>query len=339
MNVNVISDTVTKPSPAMLEAMMKAEVGDDVFGQDPTVNQLEAKMAAMFGHEAALFCPSGTMTNQIAIKAQTQPLDEILCDELSHIYRYELGGYGFHSGVAIHVMRGNRGIIAEEMIHQGVKPKADWNPRTKMLILENSVNMGGGNYYSFDQIKSLVGTARQYGLITHLDGARLFNVLAETGDSTLAYGEQFNSISICLSKGLGAPVGSVLVSDGATIDYARRIRKVMGGGMRQAGYLAAAGIYALDHNIQRLKEDHEHARRSAQKLNTVSWVDEVFPVHTNIVIFRVAAAYTAPAVVDFLGRQGILCLPISDKLIRWVFHLDVTEDMVERILQLPEHLV
>jgi threonine aldolase len=338
MKVNVISDTVTKPSPAMLDAMIRAEVGDDVFGQDPTVNQLEAKMAAMFGHEAALFCPSGTMTNQIAIKAQTQPLDEILCDELSHIYRYELGGYGFHSGVAIHVMRGHRGIISEEMIIQGVKPKADWNPRTRMLIIENSVNMGGGNYYSFEQIQSLVKTARHYDLITHLDGARLFNVLAETGDSTLEYGKQFNSISICLSKGLGAPVGSVLISDAETIDYARRVRKVMGGGMRQAGYLAAAGIYALDHNVHRLKEDHDRARRSAQKLNEVSWVEEVFPVHTNIVIFRVTEAYSAAMVAEFLSRHDIHCLPISDRLIRWVFHLDVTEEMMEKILQLPDQL-
>ena len=338
MIVNLISDTVTKPSPAMLEAMMQAEVGDDVFGQDPTVNLLEARMASMFGHEAALYCPSGTMTNQIAIKAQTQPLDEILCDELTHIYRYELGGYGFHSGVAIHVMRGNRGIITEEMILQGIKPKADWNPRTKMLILENSVNMGGGNYYSLDQIKSLSKTARDYGLRTHLDGARLFNVLAETGDSTLDYGKQFNSISICLSKGLGAPVGSVLVSDAETIDYARRIRKVLGGGMRQAGFLAAAGLYAIEHNINRLKEDNTRARRAAQKLSTVSWVEEVFPVPTNIVIFRIAETYTVARVIDFLSRYNIICLPVNDRLIRWVFHLDVKEEMMDEILNLPQQL-
>jgi threonine aldolase len=338
MTVNLISDTVTRPTPAMLEAMMKAEVGDDVFGQDPTINELEAKMAALFGHDAALYCPSGTMTNQIAIKAQTQPLDEILCDELSHIYRYELGGYGFHSGVAIHVMRGNRGIISEEMIHQGVKPNADWNPRTKMLVLENSVNMGGGNYYTLDQIKSLVSTARSYGLVTHLDGARLFNVLAETGDSPLEYGKQFNSISICLSKGLGAPVGSVLISDAATIQYARRIRKVMGGGMRQAGYLAAAGIFALEHNIHRLKEDHERARRSAQKLNSVSWVEEVLPVFTNIVIFKVADQYHSTQVVEFLNRHEILCYAVNEKWIRWVFHLDVTEPMMNEIINLPGHI-
>src|SRR4030095_5837205 len=215
-------DTVTKPSPAMLDAMMRAEVGDDVFGQDPTVHQLEAKMAGMFGHEAALYCPSGTMTNQIAIKAQTQPLDEILCDELSHIYRYELGGYGFHSGVAIHVMRGNKGIISPDMVHQAVKPKADWNPVTKLLCLENSINMGGGNYYTLDQIIPIVDAAKSHHLLVHLDGARLFNVLVETGESTLEYGKLFDSISICLSKGLGAPVGSVLTGKKEMIDAARR---------------------------------------------------------------------------------------------------------------------
>ncbi|HJW31672.1 MAG TPA: GntG family PLP-dependent aldolase, partial [Saprospiraceae bacterium] len=285
--INLISDTVTKPTPGMLEAMMHAEVGDDVFGQDPTTIALERKMASMFGHEAALFCPSGTMTNQIAIKAQTQPLDEILADELAHIYRYELGGYGFHSGVAIHVMRGTRGIVTPDMVRAGIKTKADWNPRTKLLCLENSINMGGGNYYDFSQIEELTQTARQYGLRTHLDGARLFNVLVETSDTTEAYGACFDSISICLSKGLGAPVGSVLISDAATIEYGRRIRKVMGGGMRQTGYLAAAGIYALDHHVHRLREDHDHARRAGEKLNSVNWVKEVYPVATNIVIFEV----------------------------------------------------
>ncbi len=170
--INLISDTVTKPTAPMLEAMMAAEVGDDVFGQDPTTNALEDKMASMFGHEAALFCPSGTMTNQIAIKAQTQPLDEILCDEITHIYRYELGGYGFHSGVAIHVMRGNRGIVSAQMIRDAIKPKADWNPTTRLLCLENSINMGGGNYYTLAEIKPLVKIARDHHLRTHLDGAR-----------------------------------------------------------------------------------------------------------------------------------------------------------------------
>lgn len=337
--INLTSDTLTKPTPAMLDAMMTAEVGDDVFGQDPTVNALEKKMADMFGHEAALYCPSGTMTNQIAIKAQTQPLDEIICDELFHIYRYELGGYGFHSGVSMHVTRGNRGIMSPQMVHDAVKPKADWNPNSRMLIIENSINMGGGNYYTIDEVKALVAMARSHNLKTHLDGARLFNVLVETGDTPVEYGKLFDSISICLSKGLGAPVGSVLISDKETISYARRVRKVMGGGMRQSGYLAAACIYALDHHIDRLREDHRRARACADKLESVSWVSEVFPVSTNILIFKVADHLKVADVVAALKARNIECLAISDRLIRWVFHLDIHDDMVSQILELPDHLV
>ncbi|MEO6132491.1 MAG: GntG family PLP-dependent aldolase [Saprospiraceae bacterium] len=336
--VNLISDTVTKPSLPMLDAMMHAEVGDDVFRQDPATNALEEKMAYMFGHEAALFCPSGTMTNQIAIKAQTQPLDEILCDEMSHIYRYELGGYGFHSGVAIHVMRGNNGIILPDLVHHAVKPKADWNPNTKLLCIENSVNMGGGNYYTLDQIKPIAEAARSHQLKMHLDGARLFNVLVETGETTSAYGKIFDSISICLSKGLGAPVGSVLTGKKDMIDYARRVRKVMGGGMRQCGYLAAAGIYALDHNIHRLKEDHERARRCGKKLESVSWVKEVSPVATNIIIFKVADHLTAPEVVKKLAAKNILCAPVTEKIMRWVFHLDIDDTMTDYVVETSDKL-
>jgi threonine aldolase len=336
--IPLTSDTVTKPTPGMLKAMMNAEVGDDVFRTDPTTAALEEKMASMFGHEAALFCPSGTMTNQIAIKAQTDPLDEILCDELAHIYRYELGGYGFHSGVAIHVMRGNRGIVSDEMVRSAVKPRADWNPITRMLCLENSINMGGGNYYTMDQIRSLTSTARSQGLVTHLDGARLFNVLVETGDSTEEYGACFNSISICLSKGLGAPVGSVLISDANTIAKARRIRKVMGGGMRQSGYLAAAGIYALDHQVKRLADDHANARLAAEKLQSVKWADDVFPVYTNIVIFKVHSDTNSAVIVSQLAKHGIQCAAVNDSLIRWVFHLDITREMMQRIQALPDLL-
>ncbi len=322
----------------MLQAMIQAEVGDDVFGEDPTTIALEEKMAKMFGHEAALFCPSGTMANQIGIKAQTQPLDEILCDELSHLYRYELGGHGFHSGVSMHVMHGKGGIVSPEMVKAAVKPKADWNPVTKLLCLENSINMGGGIYYTMEEIKALVHTARAHDLKTHLDGARLFNVLVETGDTPLAYGEQFDSISICLSKGLGAPVGSVLISDAETIAYGRRIRKVMGGGMRQSGYLAAACIYALDHNINRLKEDHQRARRCAKALSGLSWVAEILPVKTNIVIFRVPDHLKAKDVELALKEKNILFLAISEQYIRWVFHLDIDDDMTAIIESLTNDI-
>jgi threonine aldolase len=323
----------------MLVAMMQAEVGDDVFGQDPTTRKLEERLAEMFGHEAGLFCPSGTMTNQIAIKAQTQPLDEIICDELSHIYRYELGGYGFHSGVSLHVTHGERGIMTPEMVRAAFKPKAVWNPVSKLLCLENSINMGGGNYYSLDQLKNLTEVARQHGLRTHLDGARIFNVLVETGDDPREYGRIFNSISICLSKGLGAPVGSVLISDEVTIEYARRIRKVFGGGMRQSGYLAAAGLYALDRHIDRLREDHNKARQSAEVLQKMPWVKTVLPVQTNILIFEVADGLTSAQVVAALDARQILCSAVNDRLIRWVFHLDITYDMMPSIEQLPSDLV
>ncbi|MEP6645810.1 MAG: GntG family PLP-dependent aldolase [Saprospiraceae bacterium] len=336
--INLTSDTLTRPTPPMLEAMMNAQVGDDVFRQDPTTIALEEKMAHMFGHEAALFCPSGTMTNQIAIKAQTQPLDEILCDELSHIYRYELGGYGFHSGVAIHVMRGKNGIITPELVHQGVKVKADWNPNSKLLCIENSVNMGGGNYYTLDQIRPIVEAARFHQLITHLDGARLFNVLVETGETPIEYGQLFDSISICLSKGLGAPVGSVLIGKKEMIDYARKVRKVMGGGMRQCGYLAAAGIYALDHNIQGLKQDHVHAKTCGNTLEEVSWVKEVSPVSTNIIIFKVADHLNTADVTARLAAKNIICLGITDRIIRWVFHLDIDDAMTDFVVETAEDL-
>ncbi len=333
ISVNLTSDTVTKPTPAMLEVMMSAEVGDDVFGQDPTTIQLQEKMAEMFGHEDALFCPSGTMTNQISIKAQTQPLDEILCDELSHIYRYELGGYGFHSGVAIHVMRGNNGIITPDLVEKGVKPKADWNPNTRLLCLENSVNMGGGNYYTLEQIRPIVATARNHNLKVHLDGARLFNVLVETGESTKDYGSQFDSISICLSKGLGCPVGSVLTGTKEMIAMARRVRKVMGGGMRQTGYLAAAGIYALDHHVQRLREDHKRARICGKVLENLSWVRSVNPVSTNIVIFKIADHLTSGEVAAKLAEKKIFCAPVDKETLRWVFHFDINDEMVNYVVE------
>lgn len=332
------SDTVTKPTPGMLDAMMHAEVGDDVFRQDPTTNALEEKVAEMFGHETALFCPSGTMTNQIAIKAQTHPLDEILCDELSHIYRYELGGYGFHSGVAIHVMRGKNGMISPDLVHHAVKPKADWNPNTKLLCIENSINMGGGNYYTIEDIKPIAKVAGSHQLKMHLDGARFFNVLVETGESPKEYGQLFDSISICLSKGLGAPVGSVLTGSKEMITYARRVRKVMGGGMRQCGYLAAAGIYALDHHVERLREDHRRARICGQMLENVQWVREVFPVFTNIVIFHVADHLDSHKVVAKLASYNIHCAPVTDRIVRWVFHLDIDDEMANYVINMSEEL-
>ena len=264
--INLISDTITKPTPAMLEAMMTAEVGDDVFQSDPSVNALEAMAAAMFGMEAALFCPSGTMTNQIALKTHTQPLDEVICDEKSHIFQSEVGGYAFHSGIAVNLLRGENGILNVDMIEKAIKPLFDWLPRTSLVVLENTCNHGGGSFYNIEQIKPITKLCKNRDLKLHLDGARLFNALVETGETPQQWGEAFDSISICLSKGLGAPVGSLLIGEKDFIKRARRIRKAFGGGMRQAGFLAAAGIYALENNVKRLKQDNDNARKIGEIL-------------------------------------------------------------------------
>jgi threonine aldolase len=332
--INLISDTVTKPTPAMLQAMMSASVGDDVFGQDPTVNALEAKAAALFGHEAALFCPSGTMTNQIAIKVHTQPLDEVICDELSHIYKAEVGGYAFNSGIAVQLVAGQNGKITAPQIAAQIKGDFDWLPKTSLVVLENTTNIGGGNYYTIDEIRPIQQLCATQGLKLHLDGARLFNALVETGDSPSAYGEVFDSISICLSKGLGAPVGSLLIGNQSFIKKARRVRKAMGGGMRQAGFLAAAGIYALDNNIERLREDHYHARLLGDTLATCSYVENIRPIKTNIVIFDVKQPLNAADFLAYLNKNACLASAFGPQTVRFVTHLDVNAEMIAQANQL-----
>ncbi len=340
--INLISDTVTKPSPQMLTYMMQAKVGDDVFGEDETVNALENKMAAMFGKEAALFCPSGTMTNQIAIKAHTQPLDEVICDHYSHIYQYEAGGYAFHSGVAINPIVGQYGKLNATLVEDNIRDKQDWLPATRLVVLENSTNKGGGNYYTLDEIDPIQMVCAQRGLKLHLDGARLFNVLVETNESTIEVGKRFDSISICLSKGLGAPVGSILIGDKTMIAYARRIRKVMGGGMRQAGYLAAAGIYALDHHIAQLKIDNNRAKEISQILRNCKFVDNILPVKTNILIFELQIEYSTSLVLQALKNKNILSTAFSKTSIRFVFHRDLSaqdiESLSKTLLELNKNL-
>lgn len=331
MEVNLISDTITKPTPEMLKHMFEAEVGDDVFKKDPTINALEQKVADLFDHEAALFCPSGTMTNQIAIRVHTQPLDEIICDETSHIYLYELGGYSFNSGVSIQIVRGENGIMSSEQVNDLVRPEADWYPNSKLVIIENSCNRAGGNYYTMDEIMPIRKVCDDHQMALHLDGARLFNVLVETGESPIQYGEIFDTISLCLSKGLGAPVGSVLSGPAVLINQARKVRKVLGGGMRQAGYLAAAGIYALDHNVERLKIDNDRAKEIGVFLNEMPYVSEVLPVKTNIVIFKLTEAFKPVDFIEILKSKGIMAAPMSIDTVRFVFHLDVTEAMMGRL--------
>ncbi|WP_367389250.1 low specificity L-threonine aldolase [Lewinella sp. LCG006] len=329
--INLISDTVTKPSPAMLSAMLAAEVGDDVFGQDPTINELESYAAALFGKEKALFCPSGTMTNQIAIKTHTQPLDEVICDYTSHVYQYETAGYAFHSGVSMNLLQGINGKITAEQIEAAIKPDYDWLPVSRLVVIENTCNKGGGSIYRLPEIEPIRALCTAKGLALHLDGARLFNALVETGESPADWGATFDSISICLSKGLGAPVGSLLLGEAGFIKKARRLRKVMGGGMRQAGYLAAAGLYALKNNVDRLAIDNERARKMGAILSAQPYVESVRPVQSNIVIFDLAGKTTAADFLQQLETKGILATAFGPQTIRLTFHLDISEEMMNRV--------
>ena len=331
------SDTVTKPTAGMLDAMMSAKVGDDVFGEDETVHSLETKIADIFNMEAGLFCPSGTMTNQIGIKCFTQPMDEVICDQTAHVYRYEIGGIAYHSAASVRLLYGERGILTPDLIEPEINEDNIHYPNSSLVVLENTVNKGGGSCYTLSQIAPIHHLCNIKGLKLHLDGARIFNALAATGDKAHDYGQYFDGISVCLSKGLGAPVGSVLLGDKATIHKARKIRKAFGGGMRQAGFLAAAGIYALDHHVERLKDDHSHAKTLAATLSSVSYVKSVMPVETNIVIFEVAAG-SADKIVSQFKEKGLLCNTTSSSTVRLVTHLDISEEMIDRAIEIILHL-
>ncbi len=322
----------------MLEAMLQAAVGDDVFQEDPSVNALQAKAAKMFGKAAALFCPSGTMTNQIAIKTHTRPLDEVICDHYSHVYQYETGGYAFNSGVAMNLIEGTNGKITATQVEAAIKPLYDWLPESRLVVLENTCNKGGGSFYTLEEIRPIQQLCKERGLKLHLDGARLFNALVETGESTQAVGDAFDSVSICISKGLGAPVGSLLIGDTDFIRQARRYRKVMGGGMRQAGYLAAACTYALDHHIERLKEDNARAKQIGEVLAGLPYVENIRPVHSNILIFDVKPPYTAARFLDVLKAKGINASPFGPQTVRFVTHLDFTASMLDETISILQAL-
>jgi threonine aldolase len=334
MVIDLRSDTLTKPGPAMLEAMMTAPVGDDVFGEDPSVNRLEQLGAEMFGMEASLFCPSGTMTNQVAVKCHTLPGDEVICDESSHVYQYEGGGIAFNSGASVKLLYGNRGRLTAQQIKQAINPDDVHKPVSRLVCLENTSNRGGGSCYDFEEIKKIKKICVENNLALHLDGARLFNALVEKNESPQQYGEVFDSISICLSKSLGCPVGSLLLGKKDFIRKARRVRKVFGGGMRQAGFLAAAGIYALQNNVERLKLDHLHARQIGDALSKKSFVKEVLPVETNIIIFETIPSLHAAELVKTLAENGIRCFDMSPTRIRFVLHLDISEEMVSRAIEI-----
>ncbi|MCG8573272.1 MAG: aminotransferase class I/II-fold pyridoxal phosphate-dependent enzyme [Flavobacteriales bacterium] len=325
------SDTVTQPTPKMKEFMFNAPLGDDIWGDDPSVNELEALGAEMFGKEAAVFCSSGTQTNQIAIKVHTQPGDEIICHEEAHIYRYEGGGIAYNSGVSVRFLRGNYGRINPDEIAAEINPDDQHHPITTMVSIEDTSNRGGGMVYDVNDIQRISEICKQHNLKFHLDGARVFNALAINGLTPKEYGAYFDTISVCLSKGLGAPVGSLLLGPADFIQKARRVRKVFGGAMRQAGIIASGGTYALKNHLDRLKDDHRRASQTAEILKEQNWVKEVLPVQTNIVVVLLQDGLDEYKVVEQLAKKDILCVPFGKKRIRLTTHLDLTDEDIEHL--------
>ena len=332
--IDLRSDTVTRPTPGMRAAMAAAEVGDDVFGDDPTVNRLQERVADLLGKEAALFVPSGTMSNQLAVKVHTQPGDEIICDVNCHIYNYEGGGPAWLSGVMCRTIEGQLGIIDLGQIEGCIRPDNEHYVRTRLVCLENTHNRGSGRIYPLEKIKAIAAWARKNSLLMHLDGARLMNAVVASGIAAKEYGRYFDTVSICFSKGLGAPVGSALVGGKEVIARARRARKVFGGGMRQAGVLAAAALYALDHHVDRLTEDHAHAKLLAAAVAEVPGVSLLTPdVQTNLVIFKAHPELgTAAAIIERFKQQGLWCMATGPQSVRLCTHLDVSKAQIERAI-------
>ena len=334
MIIDLISDTVTRPTKKMLEVMMHAKVGDDVFKMDPTVNELQEKAAAMFGMEDALFFPSGTMANQTAIKLHTQPGDQLICDKYAHVFNYEGGGAAFNSGVTCKLIDGNRGMFSAEQLQEAVAGRADIHvPFSRLVCIENTTNKGGGACWDFTELEKVQKIAKGNNLAFHIDGARLFNALVAKNETPEQYGKLFDTISICLSKGLGAPIGSILLGSKVHIAKALRIRKLFGGAMRQVGFLAAAGIYALDKHIERLAEDHRKANEIGEVLGSVSYVTKLEIIETNIVIFYVDKEIGADNFIQKMKAKNILLTPMGAGRIRIVTHLDYTNDMHEILLK------
>lgn len=336
--IDIRSDTVTKPTKSMLEAMFRAEVGDEIFDEDPTVDALEEKAAGLFGKEAGLFCPSGTMTNQIAIKASTEPLQELICEKSCHVYNYEGGGIAFNSSISAKLVEGNMGIINAQQVLDNINPEDIHFPVTTLVSIENTSNRGGGTYYKIDEVKKISDVCKSKNLKLHIDGARIFNALIETHEKPKDHGALCNSISICLSKGLGAPVGSVLLGNKEFIKKGRRIRKAMGGGMRQAGYIAAAGIYALDNHIERLKDDHLRAKQIEKILNKLSYIQNILPVYTNIIYFDLVKTITPQSFLQKLNDKKVKAVKTGGQRIRMVTHLDFNDDMLQDLNKILKNL-
>lgn len=333
--IDLRSDTVTKPSPAMREAMARADVGDDVYGEDPTVNRLQGMAASLLGKEAALFVPTGIMANQLALRAQTKPGDEVVIEGRSHIVRYEHGAAAALAGVQLHWVTTERGIMTAERVEAAIRPKDPYSLSTALICLEQTHNSGGGSIYPLPVIEAIRAVSRRYDIPMHLDGARLFNAVVATGVSAADYAQHFDTVSFCLSKGLGAPVGSLVVSQRSLIDRMRPLRRMYGGGMRQAGVLAAAGIYALEHNIDRLTDDHVNAKRLADALEKIPGVS-VNPSHvqTNIVVFEVAGSRSASDIVASLKNAGVLLNAVGPRSFRAVTHLDVSPADIDKAVDI-----
>lgn len=339
MKIDLRSDTVTKPTQGMIDAMAKASLGDDVYAEDPTVNALQSRLAAMFGKEKALFFPTGTMTNQAAIKLHTQPGEQLICDKYAHVYNYEGGGVSFNSGVSCKLIDGNRGMITAKQVSESINPPDFYHsPLTTLVALENTTNKGGGGCWDFSEIKKIKTVCEDHNLGFHLDGARLWNALEVTKETPKDYGAVFDTISVCLSKGLGCPIGSVLIGDSVIMEKAIRIRKMLGGGMRQVGVLAAAGLYALDHHRKRLSEDHQKANEIGQILQNKSYVAKLQPIETNILIFELASHINADQFVLNLEKKGVLISNMGGGKLRMVTHLDYNLEMHEKLIETLESI-
>lgn len=337
--IDLRSDTVTRPTSGMLKAIMNAKVGDDVYKEDPTVNALEEKLAKMFGKEEALFFPTGSMANQAAIKLHTQPGEQLICDKWAHVFNYEGGGASFNSGVSCKLVDGHRGMITAAQVEENINPPDFYHsPLSSLVCLENTTNKGGGACYDLEEIKKIRKVCNTHNLGLHLDGARLFNALVAKKEDARDYGKLFDTISVCLSKGLGIPMGSVLMGDKNIMKNAIRVRKVLGGGMRQIGFMAAAGIYALDNHLERLAKDHERASTIASTLANLDYVGEVEPTETNIVIFYLKDASDEAEFMKQLQQENIRISNMGQGKLRIVTHLDYSEEMHQRFLKVLENI-
>ena len=338
MIIDFRSDTVTKPTPPMLDAMLKAEVGDDVFREDPTVNRLEKKMAALFNMESALWCASGTMSNQVAIASHTRPGDEVICEQESHVYYYEGGGIAYNAGCQTRTLAGDRGRINARQVLMSINPDDVHKSHSSLVCLENTSNRGGGSCYDLSEIDGIRKICDEHHLKLHLDGARLYNAIVAKKEKEASFGKLFHSISVCFNKGLGCPAGSILLGSEAFIRQAIRVRKVFGGGMRQAGFLAATALYALEHHVERLATDHQHARIIGEALQKHPLVKMVLPVETNLVIFELIDGEDPKAFITTMRGKGILLLTITDKRLRIVTHLDISSTMVNHFLEILDQI-